>query len=72
MRYHYNLLRMMKPPNTDTTKLRCNNSNSCSLLMGMPNGTATCKTVWQFLTKPNIRSLHDPAILGLYSNELTT
>ena len=44
------------------------------LLMGVYNGAASLKTVWQFLKKLNIKLSYDPAILPLdiYWREMKT
>ena len=42
--------------------------------VGMKNGTALWKTVWQFLTKRKILLSYNPAtaLLGIYRKELKT
>jgi hypothetical protein len=44
------------------------------LLVGVPDGTAFWKTIWQFLPKLNIVLPHDPTtmLLGIYSTDLKT
>lgn len=52
-----------------------NDRNSHSLWVGMQNGAATWKTVWQFFfIKLNMLVPYDPAIalLGIYPMELKT
>lgn len=48
--------------------------NSHTLLVGIHNGTATLKRVWQFLIKLNTNSLYDLAVppVDIYSREINT
>ena len=50
------------------------NENPGTSLMGMQNGAATWKTVWQLLKMLNIELLYDPAILqlGVDAREMKT
>ena len=46
------------------------NWDSCALLVEVKNCAATVDTVWQFLKKQNVESLHDPAIpLRVYTQK---
>ena len=75
VRYHNTPIRMVKIWNIENTKCccECSNRNSCSLLVGMQNGTATLEDgVWWFLPKHTFTK--DPAqvLLSICPKKLKT
>ena len=77
MRYHYTSIRMAKSKNTDTIQRQQGCGAIGTLIYYWWEGKTLqllWKTVWQFLTEPNMLLLQDPAIvlLGIYSKDLKT